>query len=143
MDYTLLNYYDTLFNDYFNYIKSKSNFDVDISKKSIPELIKFPLIVMKEVININQNKGTSTNYQESVDLLTFQVDILTKDLIDDNGVHPSYEVQKELKNLTFQFFFEKGFNRTSYENWENTTIVYDRLTLLFQGNLQSWNCQIR
>lgn len=142
MDYTLLNYYDQLFDEYYHYIKENVNYDVDVSKKSIPEILKFPLVVMREASNTNQTQGTSTNRQEVVDLLTYQVDILTKDNIVEQQLIPSLEIQKELKYLTFQFFFNKGFIRTSSENWENTKINYDRFTCIFQGNLQSWNKRI-
>ena len=143
MDYTKLDNYDILFDDYYDYIKSHASFNVEVIKKSMPKEITFPTILMREALNINQTKGTATNRVESVDLLTYQVDIVTKDLIDENGLHPSLELQKELKYLTFNFFFERGYERTSTEYWENTNIVYDRLTCLFQGNLQSWNKHIR
>lgn len=143
MDYTLLDNYDVLFDDYYNYIGSHASFKVEVIKKSMPKEIEFPTILMREALNINQSNGTTTNRVETVDLLTYQVDIVTKDLIDENGLHPSLEIQKELKYLTFKFFFERGYERTSTEYWENTNIVYDRLTCLFQGNLQSWNKHIR
>lgn len=142
VDYEQLEYYDELFNDYYNYMKEHSKYNLNIEKKSPPNIVKFPTIVLKEVQNVNAIGGTSTNRQELVDLLTFQADIYTKDLIDENGEHPSLEVQKELKLLTFNFFFHRRFDRTSSDNWENNNIVYDRLTLLFQGRLQSWNKQI-
>lgn len=143
MDYTLLDYYDVLFDDFYDYIKSNASFEVNVDKKSLPDKIEFPTVIMREALNINQAKGTATNRVETVDLLTYQVDIVTKDLIDENGLHPSLEVLKELKYLVFKFFFDRGFERTSTESWENTNIVYDRLTCLFQGNLQSWNKHIR
>lgn len=142
VDYEQLEYYDELFNDYYDFIKSKVEYKVEIEKKSPPNIAKFPTIVFKEVQNVNAIGGTSTNRQELVDLLTYQVDIYTKDLIDENVEHPSLEIQKELKLLTFNFFFHRRFDRTSSDNWENNNIVYDRLTLLFQGRLQSWNKQV-
>ena len=142
IDYSLLNYYDDLFKDYYNYIKDNVNFDTEIIKKSPPEIVKFPTIRLKEATNTNLSSGTSTNRQEVVDLVAYQVDIYTKDLINSNGQIPSYEVQKILKNLTYNFFFNRGFERTNSDSWENMSIAYDRLTLLFQGRLQSWNKQI-
>ena len=142
MNYLLLDYYDGLFDEYYNYIKENVSYDVDINKKSIPEIIKFPSIYLKEVSNTNQSRGTTLDHYETVDLLMYQVDILTKDIVEEEVI-PSLEIQKELKLLTFQFFFNRGFIRTSTEYWENTNIVYDRLTLIFQGNLQSWNKRIK
>ena len=142
IDYSLLNYFDDLFKDYYEYIKSHVDYQLNIEKKSPPEMVKFPTIILKEVNNTNVNAGTSTNRQEVVDLLTYQVDIYTKDLITNNGQIPSYEVQKQLNNLTYNFFFNRGFERTNADNWENMNIKYDRTTLLFQGRLQSWNKRI-
>ena len=142
VDYELLEYYDELFDDYYNYIKENSSYSPNVEKKSPPNITKFPTIVLKEAINVNAIGGTSTNRQELVDLLTYQVDIYTKDLIDENGQHPSLEIQKELKLLTFNFFFHRRFDRTSSDSWENMNIVYDRLTLLFQGRLQSWDKRV-
>ena len=141
-DYEQLEYYDELFDDYYKYMNANSSYKLNVVKKSPPKLSEFPTIILKEAINVNAIGGTSTNRQELVDLLTYQVDIITKDFIDENGEHPSLEVQKELKLLTFNFFFHRRFDRTSSENWENMNIVYDRLTLLFQGRLQSWNKQV-
>lgn len=143
MDYTQLDNYDTLFDDLYNYINSYASIKTEVIKKSLPDKIEFPTVLMREALNINQDRGTATNRVETVDLLTYQVDIVTKDVIDENGLHPSLEIQKELKYLIFKFFFERGYERTSTEYWENTNIVYDRLTCLFQGNLQSWNKHIR
>lgn len=143
MDYRLLDYYDEIFDDFYNYIKENASVEVNVDKKTLPSQIEFPTVLMREALNINQTGGTSTNHQESVDLLTYQVDVVTKDVTDENGFHHSMEIQKELKYLIFNFFFHRGFERTSSEQWQNTNIVYDRLTLLFQGNLQSWNKRIR
>ena len=141
MNYKNLDIYDELFKDYQSYIKDNINYEIKIAKKAPQSITKFPTIIMKEVINTNTN-NISTNYQEFVDLVGYQVDIYTKDFIDENGQHYSMEVQKELKQLTYNFFFANRFKRQSYEDWENNNLIYDRLTLVFQGNLQSWNKQI-
>ena len=83
------------------------------------------------------------NRQEFTDMLSFQVDIYTKDIIENNVEYASLELQKDLKYLTFDFFLQNGFTRTAYDNWENNNIVYDRLTIIFQCNLQSWNKRIK
>ena len=142
IDYSLLNYYDDLFNEYYDYIKHYVDFDINIEKKSPPEMTKFPTVILKEAVNTNISEGTTTNRQEFVDLVSYQVDIYTKDLIYNNTLIPSLEVQKIIKNLTYNFFFNRGFERTNSDNWENMNIVYDRLTSIFQGRLQSWNKQI-
>lgn len=142
MNYLELDIYDELFNDYYKYIKSKVNYSIEIAKKTPQKDLKFPSIIFKEVTNVNAIGGTSTDRTENVDLITYQIDIYTKDFIDDNGQHPSFVIQKELKLLTFDYFFHRGFDRTSSDNWENNNVVYDRLTLLFQGGLQSWNKRI-
>lgn len=142
MNYNELDIYDEYFNDYYDYIKNNVAYEITISKKTPQDIVKFPTIIFKEVQNVNAIGGTATNRQEVVDLLTFQVDIYTKDFIDSNGKHPSLVIQKELKLLTFDYFFKRGFDRSSSDNWENNNVVYDRLTTLFQGWLQSWNKKI-
>lgn len=142
MNYNELEIYDELFNDYYNYIKANVPYEITIAKKTPQKDLKFPTIIFKESGNVNAIGGTATNRQEVVDLLTFQVDIYTKDFIDKDGKHPSLVVQKELKLLTFDYFFKRKFDRTSSDNWENNNVVYDRLTILYQCGLQSWNKKI-
>lgn len=143
MKYKYLDYYTELFNNYTEYLRENIEYDMKIAKKSPPEFnekTKFPTVVMKEVININDE--IATNRYELVDLVGYQVDIYTKDFVDKSGQHYSIEVQKELELLTYQFFLDRHFVRTAHDNWENNNLIYDRLTLVFQGHLQSWNKQI-
>lgn len=139
--YKHLDIYDELFDHYYNYIKNTSPNSVKISKKSPPTITTFPTIILKEVQNLNTDIMT-TNKQEFVDLVSYQVDIYTKDVVENGVEYPSLLLQKELRNLTYDFFLNKGFTRTNYDNWENNNIVYDRLTLIFQARVQSWNKQI-
>lgn len=143
IDYTQLDYYNELFDEYYNYMKANLEFEVEIEKKSPPNVAKFPTIILKEVQNNNMQRGTSTNYQESADRVGYQIDIYTKDMVVDGVQYPSLKVQDTIKYLTFNFFIHRGFERTNMDNWENMNIVYDRLTLIFNGILQSWNKQIR
>jgi len=147
VDYTLLDYYNELFDEYYNFIKENINednlFEVNIEKKSPPNIAKFPTIILKEVKNTNISRGTSTNAQETTDRVSYQIDIYTKDIIVGSTQYPSSKVQDMIKYLTFNFFLYRGFERSNMETWENMNIVYDRLTLIFVGILQSWNKQIR
>ena len=112
-----------------------------MAKKSPPTITTFPTIILKEVQNINTD-NISLNRQEFVDTISYQVDIYTKDIVENGVEYPSLQLQKELKNLTFDFFLKNGFKRTAFDNWENNNIVYDRLTVIFQCNLQSWDKKI-
>ena len=140
--YKQLDIYDELFDHFYNYTKALSPNNVTISKKSPPTITKFPTIILKEVQNLNTN-NISLNRQEFTDLLSFQVDIYTKDIVENGVEYASLQIQKELKNITFDFFLKNGFTRTAFENWENNNIVYDRLTMIFQCNLNSWNKKIK
>lgn len=138
--YKQLDIYENLFDTYYNYIKSLSpNYEVKIAKKAPKTFVSFPTIILKEVQNINNTNGMSLNRHEFVDTVSYQIDIYTQDIVSNGTDYASLLVQKELKELTFDFFLNNGFIRTAFENWENNNIVYDRLTLIFQGNLQSWN----
>lgn len=139
--YKELDIYDILFEHYYNYIKKLSPVTVKVAKKSPPTITSFPTIILKEVQNTNTN-NISLNRQEFVDTLSYQVDIYTKDIVENGTEFASLQIQKELKNLTFDFFMNNGFKRTAFDNWENNNIVYDRLTVIFQCNLQSWNKKI-
>ena len=139
--YNQLEIYDILFDYYYNFIKQNSLTSIKVAKKSPPTITTFPTIILKEVQNINTD-NISLNRQEFVDTISYQIDIYTKDIVENGVEYPSLQLQKELKNLTFDFFLKNGFKRTAFDNWENNNIVYDRLTVIFQCNLQSWDKKI-
>ena len=141
MIYKNITTFQKLFNLYYDYIKENVDYNVEIEKKALPDVINFPTITFREVVNTNTDMIT-TNHQEFVDLVGIQVDIYTKDFVDSEGQRYSMEVQRELFNLTADFFLHYHFNRINYDNWENNYLVYDRLTLVFQGHITSWNGQI-
>ena len=118
--YNQLEIYDILFDYYYNFIKQNSLTSIKVAKKSPPTITTFPTIILKEVQNINTD-NISLNRQEFVDTISYQVDIYTKDIVENGVEYPSLQLQQELKNLTFDFFLKNGLNTFFHPFWMNLT----------------------
>lgn len=126
---------------YYNFIKNNSIFseEVLIVPKTPKSFTKFPTIVIKENNNVDFIGGKTLNRQEFMNLLTYTVDIYSKDIIVGQNKYLSANVLKELKLLTFQFFNDIGFNRISSNKAEFIDITVDRNISTFQGKVNNWN----
>ena len=107
---------------------------------------KFPTIVIKEANNTNFFRGKTLDRTEYVDNLLYQVDIYTKDvkikINDEIKTYAARMVINELKDLTFRFFNQIGFNRVTATRGEYVDINVNRYISVFEGRLNNWNMKI-
>lgn len=142
-----------LFLEYKNYMLANSTFkDMLIVPNTPQSLAKFPTIVMEELNNSDNRLGKTTDRIESVSRLSYRVSIFTKNItittttevgsepIQESVKYQDRQVMDELKQLTYHFFNQIGFNRNSsrkVDNMRDMTIL--RQEMIFTGNLASWN----
>lgn len=123
--------------DNVSYVKANN-----ILPSNPQKLADFVTIVFREANNTDYNMGKTTNYQEYIDNLLYQVDIYAKDLVLDGQVVPARMIIIELRALTSKFFRELGFTRNSdIKNDYLERNVYKR-TMTFSGKKNSWNNEI-
>lgn len=130
-----------LIKEYNEFIKANSVFkDKLIVLPDTPRSFStFPTIIFKESNNIDNIQIKTTNSLEYGDDLTYQVEIYTKDVLVDNTMYNSRIVINELKDLTYKFFRNVGFTRTSSTRGEYIDITVKRQVMIFSATLQSWN----
>jgi len=151
-----------LFLEYKQYMLANSKFkDTMLIVPHIPQSIaKFPTIVMSEINNSDNSIGKTTDRTESVSRLSYRVSIFVKPVtIIEETTYPSTEistevntepsvtgtkyqenqVMDELKELTYHFFNQCGFNRNSSRRTDNLDTSILRQEMIFTGRLASWN----
>ena len=99
----------------------------------------FPTIILREMGNVDAINYKTLNNVEYADNITIQVDIYAKDVTIGNTIYNSKIVINELKTLVSNFFRYYGFTRTSNNPNDYIDISVKRQTMLFNGNLNSWN----
>lgn len=130
-----------LIKEYNEFIKTNSVFkDKLIVLPDTPRSFStFPTIIFKESNNIDNTQIKTTNSLEYGDDLTYQIEIYTKDVLVGNTMYNSRIVINELKDLTYKFFRNVGFTRTSSTRGEYIDITVKRQVMIFSATLQSWN----
>jgi hypothetical protein len=107
---------------------------------------KFPTIVIREANNTMYGMGKTLDRTEYVDNLLYQVDIYTKDVkIKIDGEIKTYAARtviNELKDLTFKFFNQIGFNRITANRGEYIDVNVNRYISVFEARLNNWNMKI-
>ena len=131
-----------LFLNFKEYMSKNSKYSPYIYPKAPQSLTKFPTIVMKEYSNIDNNDYKSTNRQEFVNVLSYRVEIYTKDLITNGSITSSKVILNELKYLVMGFFNAYGFERTQCEYAEYLDVTVDRLIILERATINNWNKKI-
>lgn len=137
-----MNIENDLFLKYKEFILKNSIYSPNIFP-NVPQSLKdFPTIIFKEQNNIDDNRYKSTNKQEFVNSLIYEIEIYTKNMVVDGELVSSKVIMDELKYLTFDFFNVYGFDRTLCEKAEYLDVTVDRLIILEKGLLSSWNKQL-
>lgn len=131
-----------LLKEYKDYINSKIDYPVKILPKTPQSLTTFPTILMRETDNSDYLGGKSLNGLEYVDRLTYSIEIYSKDTIVGAKLINSKQIVNELKQLTFEFFRQAGFERISCNIGEYTDFTVDRVIIIEQGKLNNWNKKI-
>ena len=107
---------------------------------------KFPTIIIKEVNNTIFSRGKTTDRTEYIDNVVYQVDIYTKDVtIEVDNTFKTYSARtviNELKDLTFKFFNQIGFNRINATRGEYIDINVNRYIMVFDAKINNWNTKI-
>lgn len=138
--------------EYKQYMYSNSIFgEILEGKKTIlpdtpQSFSKFPTIVIKEANNTIYGMGKTLDRTEYVDNLLYQVEIYTKDVtIKNNNETKTYAARtiiNELKDKTFKFFNQIGFNRVTATRGEYVDININRYIMVFDAKLNNWNMKI-
>lgn len=133
-----------LLREYKEYMANKSIFGelVKILPSTPQSFSIFPTIVFSEVNNTDYTLGKTLERTESVDNLSYQVDIYTRDVKLGNQTYSARTVINELKDLTFKFFNDIGFIRINALRGEYIDVTIQRYTMLFNGKLNNWNKKI-
>lgn len=132
---------NAILKSYYDYMKEKSFFGENllIVPKTPMSFSSFPTIILKETNNRDYLLGKSLNRQESVAQVTYTVEIYTKDLTYKNNKYVSQYIMNELKQLTYKFFNNIGFIRTSSARGEFMDITVDRNISIFESKINNWN----
>lgn len=128
-----------LLNEYKEYITKKSKYSPLILPNTPQSFSTFPTIIFKEADNIEDVNSKSTNYQEYANLLTYQIEIYSKN----KGAISSRTITKELEFLTYDFFRNVGFKRIASTKGEYIDITIDRYIMIFNAYQNSWNLKLR
>lgn len=133
-----------LLKEYKEFMNTNSTFK-DLLKilPSTPQSFSvYPTIVFSEVGNSDYILGKSLDRLETVDNLTYQVDIYTKDIKLNNNTYAARTVINELKDLTFKFFNDICFIRENATRGEYIDVTVSRYTIVATGKLNNWNMKI-
>lgn len=107
---------------------------------------KFPTIIIKEANNTIFGRGKTIDRTEYIDNVVYQVDIYTKDVtIEVDNTFKTYSARtviNELKDLTFKFFNQIGFNRINATRGEYIDINVNRYIMVFDAKINNWNTKI-
>ena len=130
-----------LFLEYKEYMLSKSKFSDSmlIVPHTPKSLAKFPTIIMNEVNNSDNRIGKTTNRMESVSRLSYRVSAYVKPITIDGVKYQENQIMDEIKELTYHFFNQIGFDRSSSRRADNIDKSILRQEMMFTGNLASWN----
>jgi hypothetical protein len=137
-----MNIENLLFKDYKKYIETNSKFEPTIVPSSNKDLTKFPTILFKEQGNIESERYTTLNRIEYVDEITLVIEIYSQPKTIGNKKYASKTIIDELKFLTFDFFRYMGCTRISCEPAEYYNKEVDRLVIMYNFNINSWNNKI-
>lgn len=142
--------------EYKEYMINNSKFGslLDTNKTILPDtpqsFSKFPTIIIRERNNTNNFVGKTIDRTEYVDNVLYQVDVYTKDVkvkeeVNDELVTKVYSARSvinELKDLTFNFFNQIGFNRITATRGEYVDLNVNRYIMTFEGKINNWNMKI-
>ena len=141
-----------LLREYKDFINAKSVFSskVEILPSTPQSFSVYPTIIFSEVNNVDYILGKTLDRNETVDNISYQVDIYTKDIkltstVNEQEVTNTYAARtviNELKDLTFKFFNDIGFVRVNAIRGEYIDVTVQRYTILFSGKLNNWNMKI-
>ena len=138
--YKQLEIYNELFSLYKTYIMENCIYNPNIRKKTPQSFSRFPTIIFKESVNINDS--ITTNKQEFIDQISYTIDIYTKDMTIDGKKYASEDIMRDLQYLTFEFMKNMKMDRVSCEDAEYLDYTIDRKFMIFNCLLKNWDKKI-
>ena len=105
-------------------------------------MVVFPTIVFQENNNTDNLEGTTLDRTETVQNISYTIELYTKDMVIDGVQYSKKEITNELKYLIFDFFQYWGFIRTQCTKAEYLNYEVDRHVIIETCSLNNWNRKI-
>ena len=132
----------TIFKNFKTYLQSKSQFSPNVFNSTPKNLAVFPTITFKENNNTQNLNATTLNRVETVDNITYTIEIYTKDMVINGNTYSKKEITNELKYLIFDFFQYLGLIRTQCSEADYLNYEVDRYIIIETCKLNNWNRKI-
>lgn len=139
---TSMNIETTIFKKLKQFLIDKSNFSPNIFNSTPKNLAVFPTITVKETNNTQNVNATTLDRAETINELTYTIEIYTKDMVVDGTMYAKKEITNELKYLIIDFFNTYGFIRTQCTEAEYLNYEVDRFIIIETCSLNNWNRKI-
>lgn len=130
-----IDFVNQLYKDISKYVSENSKYNPRIVSKSLKQSDKFPLITVLEFENINSL--LSTEYKESVDEITVEINIYATDLNHGNMVVSNSNVAKELLVLIDNVCRKYRMRRTQCRQTPNLDENIYRITTKYTKKIIS------
>lgn len=130
-----IDFVNQLYTDISKYVSEKSKYKPRIVAKSLKLSDKFPLITVLEFENINSLM--STEFRESVDEITVEINIYATDLNHGNTIVSNSNVAKELLMLTDDVCRKYKMRRTQCRQTPNLDENIYRITTKYTKKIIS------
>lgn len=139
---TSMNIETPIFKKLKAYLTNKSNFSPYVFNDIPKNLAVFPTITFEESVNTQNLGATTLDRTETVNNITYTIEIYTKDMVINGQEYSKKEITNELKYLIFDFFQAWGFIRTQSTKAEYLNYEVDRYIIEESGSLNNWNRKI-
>lgn len=137
-----MNIENPIFKKLKQYLQEKSRFSPYVFNDVPKNLVVFPTIVFQENNNTDNLEGTTLDRTETVQNISYTIELYTKDMVIDGVQYSKKEITNELKYLIFDFFQYWGFIRTQCTKAEYLNYEVDRHVIIETCSLNNWNRKI-
>lgn len=122
--------YDAIYNDLKEYLKSASEYEVNVTKYSIKEADRFPLVIITEEDNVLEDSTFSK--LETTSRLYYEINIYTKDLVISNEIVPAMKVAREIsQKVDYLLGYKLKMDRLSCRPTPNLDDSIYRITIRY------------
>lgn len=139
---TSMNIETPIFKKLKKYLQDKSKFSPNIFNATPKNLAVFPTITFKETNNTQNIGATTLDRTETVNDITYTIEIYAKDDVFNGVQYTKKEIINELKYLIFDYFQALGFTRTQASDAEYLNYEIDRYVIIETCSLNNWNRKI-
>lgn len=127
----MLEKYDLIFEEYKNYIESNSQYNARVVPYNTNTTTHFPIITFVRSNNIDLDNN-SLKKIDCYEKFYFTIDIYTKNQGSNNLIISAQKIDRELEELTLQFFEMTNFKKTLNKPTMNLDTNIFRRTLQYQ-----------